>query len=238
LDQQTRKLLREADWETIRGELLAYAMWRARSYWWNRGGDLDLAKGYSVEDVVQEVIVKALSGLRRWDPEKGQLFPWLQAQSRSVMDALAKSASHRREMRILETESLASAQSPDPLEIVLEKEAETQTRKKVEALFQAVDGVPELREVLQVIMDGCQPWPRHIASELGVSVREVDNRLKRLRRCASKLARQDVPQSHYLSHASLNNFGTSLIIFVHSLTIFGTVHESLSQCCPSYGLWT
>jgi len=171
-------------------------MWRARSYQWHRGGNLDLAEGYTVEDVVQEAIAKALSGIRRWNPERGQLLPWLQAQSRSIIDALVRSASHRREVSILETESLANAQSPNPLEIVMEEEAEAQTRQKVEALFNAVDGAPELREVLEAIMDGCQPWPRHIASELGISVREVDNRLKCLRRCALRLTRGDVLQSH------------------------------------------
>jgi RNA polymerase sigma factor (sigma-70 family) len=190
LDGET-KLLREADWSVIRRDLLVHATWRARCYRWNRGGNLDLAEGYTVEDVVQEVIMKALSGIRRWDPEKGQLLPWLQAQSRSIMDALAKSASHQREVSIPETESFASVQSLDPLEIVLEEETETQVRQKVEALFQAVDGEPELREVLQVIMDGCQLWPRHIASELGVPVREVDNRLKRLRRRAAQLSKCD-----------------------------------------------
>jgi len=67
--------------------------------------------------------------------------------------------------------------------------------QKVEALFRAVDGTLELREVIQVIMDGCQPWPRYIALELNISAREVDNRMKRLRRCASKLAKRDVLQS-------------------------------------------
>jgi len=112
------------------------------------------------------------------------------------MDALAKSASHRREMSISETERLVSVASPDPLGIVLKEEAEAQTRQKVKALFQAVDREPELREVLLVIMAGCEPRPRYIALELDISVREVANRLKRLRRCALKLPKQDVLQSH------------------------------------------
>lgn len=191
LDQETLKLLQEADWNAIRRQLLAYATWRARGYHWNRGGNLELTGGYTVEDVAQEVIVKALSGTRKWDPDKGQLLPWLQTQSRSVIDALVKSASHRREVSIQENENLALAPSPDTLEIVLKKEAEAQTRQKVKALLQAVDEEPELREVLQVVMDGCETWPRHIASELGISVRDADNRLKRLRRRASRLTKGD-----------------------------------------------
>lgn len=192
MNQETRKLLQKADWGAIRRELLTHATWRARSYQWNRGGNLELAEGYTVEDVVQEVIVKALSGIRRWDPDKGQLLHWLQAQSRSVIDALAKSAPHRREVDLPELEGLAASQFPDLLEIVLEEETAAQNRQKAEALLQAVDGEPELREVLQIILGGCEPWPRYIASELDISVREVDNRLKRLRRRASRLAKGDV----------------------------------------------
>lgn len=192
MNQEVSALLQEADWGTIRRELLIYTTWRVRDYRWRRGGDGELAEGKTVEDVVQEVIVKALSGVRRWDPDRGELLAWLQAHSRSVIDALAKSASHRREVSVPEVESLDGAQSPDPLEIVLGKEAKMQIQQKVKTLFQAVDREPELREVLQTIMDGCEPWPRYIASELGISVADVDNRLKRLRRRASKLTRSGV----------------------------------------------
>jgi DNA-directed RNA polymerase specialized sigma24 family protein len=195
LDQRIHSLLWEADWSAIRKDLLIHATWQARRYQWSRRGNPDLAQGYTVEDVVQEVIVKVLSGIRQWDPEKGQLSPWLQAQSRSVIDALAKSAAQRREVRLPQVESSASAQSPDPLVIVLEQEAGTQIRHKVESLFQAVDGAPELRETLQIIVNGCPPWPRHIALELDISVREADNRLKRLRRCALKLEKEEVLES-------------------------------------------
>ena len=187
MDQETFELLREADWGTIRGKLLTYATWQARNYRWYRGENLGLAEGKTVEDVVQGVIVKALSGVRRWDPSKGQLLPWLQAQSRSVIDALAKSASHHREIGILEVESLAIAQSSDSLEIVLEEEAKARVWQKVDTLFQAVDGEPELREVLESIMDGCEPRARYLADELRVPVEDIYNRLRRLRRRASKL---------------------------------------------------
>lgn len=195
MEQETRDLLQEMDWSAIRKALLTYATWRARWYCWHRGESPDLAKGYTVEDVVQEVIVKTFEGIRRWDPEKGQLLPWLQLQSKSVIDALAKSASHRHEVSLLDVEGLATEHSSDLLEIVLEKEARACVERRVEASFQAVDGEPELCEVLQAILDRCPPRPRYLARELNLSVREVDNRLKRLRRRASKLMDEDVPQS-------------------------------------------
>lgn len=195
LDQETIKLLREADWATIRRRLRVYATWRASNYRWSRGEIPELAEGYMVEDVVQEVIVKTLSGVRRWAPAKGQLLPWLQAQCCSVIDALAKSASHWREVSIVEDDNLAQSPS-DPLELLLEEEAETQARRKVEALLQAVGEETELQQVLHAVMSGCEPWPRYIAREIDISVRDADNRLKRLRRRASRLANHDEHQSH------------------------------------------
>ena len=103
------------------------------------------------------------------------------------MDALAKSASHRREVNLVESINLTASQSQDPLERLLETEVATQSRQKIARLVEAVEGSPELHEVLQVILAGCEPRPRHIASQLGISVREVDNRLKCLRRRATKL---------------------------------------------------
>jgi DNA-directed RNA polymerase specialized sigma24 family protein len=186
LDQEIIRLLQEADWAAIRKSLLAYTTWRASNYRWNRGEIPELTEGYTVEDVVQEVILKALSGVRRWDPAKGELQPWLRAQCCSVIDALAKSAPHRREVSILERENLAQSSS-DPLELLLEEEAEAQTRRKVKAFLQAVGEETGLQEVLQAVMNGCEPWPRYIAHETGISVRDADNRLKRLRRRASRL---------------------------------------------------
>ncbi len=192
LDWEIQKLLQEADWETIRRELLAHSTWRARGYRWRRKGDLELAEGYTVEDIVHEVIAKTWSGIRRWDPARGELLPWLQAQSRSILDALARSAPHRREVRVLDLEELAVVYASDPLEILLKQEAWTQKKQRVEQLLQAVEGEPELDQVIRLIINGCEPKPRYLASELGVPVGEINNRLKRLRRRALRLDNRGV----------------------------------------------
>lgn len=192
MDQETNKLQQERDWETIRRQLLAHATWRARSYRWRGGRDLELAGGYTVEDVVQEVIARAWSGLRRWDPDRGELLPWLQAQSRSILDALAKSAPHRREVYVLDLEDLAGAQVPDPLEMLLEQEAWAQEMQRIDQLLQAVADEPKLEQVLRLIIDGCEPRPRYLALELGIPVDEINNRLKRIRRRALRLAQHEV----------------------------------------------
>jgi RNA polymerase sigma factor (sigma-70 family) len=190
LDRETRKLLQEADWETIRRELLAYVTWRARGYRWHRKGDLELAEGYMVDDVVHDVIAKAWCGIRKWDPTRGELLPWLRTQSRSILDNLARSAPHRREVSVLDLEDMAAAYASDPLEILLRQEAWAQKKHRVEQLLQAVEGEPELEQVLWLIIHGCEPKPRYLASELGVPVCQINNRLKRLRRRALRMVNQ------------------------------------------------
>lgn len=184
MDEKTLRLFEGTDWRVIRRELLAYVTWRAHHYWWYRGHDLELTEGATVEDVVQEVIVKTLSGIRHWDPTRGELLPWLQAQSNSIIDALAKSAPHRHEVCLLEAEAPTVTQLSDPLEIILEKEVKKQLEQKVDTLLRIVETEPELKEVLEVILEGCEPKPRHLAVELGVPVEDINNRLKRLRRRA------------------------------------------------------
>jgi DNA-directed RNA polymerase specialized sigma24 family protein len=184
VDEKTFRLLQQADWSLVRRKLLTYATWRARHYWWPRGNGLDLAEGTTVEDVAHEVMVKVLEGIRRWDPARGELFPWLQAQSNSIIDALAKSAPHRHEVGLLEAEALTVMPSSDPLEIVIDEETKTQRLQRVNALLRMVETEPELREVLEVILDGCEPKPRHLAVKLGVPIADINNRLKRLRRHA------------------------------------------------------
>lgn len=192
----------QADWGTLRNELLAYATWRAGYYRWYRGGPPELAAGQTVEDVVQEVIIKSLSGVRRWDPDKGPLLPWLQDQVKSVIDALAHSAAHRREVQTpagdgragsprgesadLATSSLRGA-TGDPLEILLEKERQVELERRVSALRAAVAAEPALRELLEAILVGSATRPRHVAATLGVPVADIYNRLKRLRRLAARL---------------------------------------------------
>jgi DNA-directed RNA polymerase specialized sigma24 family protein len=179
------------DWSAVGKDLLAFAEWRARNYQWGSSGNL--AAGPSLEDVVQRVIEKTISGERRWDPAKGPLVPWLKDQMKSVMDALTNAAVRRHETQAPEMDSLeefvegpVASQSLSPEGILLDKEAAAQMAERADALFQAVNGEPELEAVMNAILDGCEPKPRYLAAELGVSVEEINYRLKRLRRRAIK----------------------------------------------------
>jgi len=160
--------------------------------------------GKTLEDVVQQVILKTIAGRRKWDPNKGDLVPWLKMQIVSVLDALAKSAPHRYEVLMNDEENQEVLQdkkeynasridpdsraSQDPELIAIEQEEihakERDAELKIDALFRAVAGEAELEEILDAIMSGCDERPRYLAEELNISVEEVYNRKKRLRRRA------------------------------------------------------
>lgn len=197
--------LQEADWEAISKELLAFAKWRADRYHWRSGSAYILPDGYELCDIVQHVIEKTINGDRKWDPDKGELLPWLKDQVKSVIDALANSAPHRREVYFSDIEEESDltdqeelvAQQIDPSEnqdrltpeeVLLETESEEERRKivlfKYSALFYAVEGDEELEAVIDAVINGCELKPRFLAQKLNVPVTNINNRLKRLQRKA------------------------------------------------------
>ena len=152
-------------------------------YRWQSGRHIEFAPGSTPEDVIQRVIEKTLSGERRWDPTKGPLVPWLKDQVKSVIDALATSAPSRREVLAVERDE----EDQEEKELAVQpttQEKKLLTAERVNALFQAVSDDRELEEVVEAIMNGCEPTPRHLAAELNVSVQDINNRLKRIRRRA------------------------------------------------------
>jgi DNA-directed RNA polymerase specialized sigma24 family protein len=188
-------------------ELLAFALWWAERYRWRSGSPDILPKGHELRDLVQHVILQTISGERNWVPEKGELLPWLKDQVKSVVDALAKSAAHRREhffskgdqnglteqeehlaMQVDGSENLDRL---TPEEVLISKESDEErlnrTLYKYSALFYAIEGDAELEEVLEAVINGCELKPRFLAQELNVPVENIYNRLKRLRRKALTL---------------------------------------------------
>ncbi|KAA3642041.1 MAG: hypothetical protein DWQ07_25950 [Chloroflexi bacterium] len=170
-----------------------------------------MPQGNELADVVQHIILQTISGERNWDPDKGELIPWLKDQTKSVLDALAKSASHRKEtsLSIEEDGNLSQREemialivdpsenqdrmSPEDSIIFHEDEQERRDRAlyKYSALFYAVEGETELEEVLEAVINGVDLKPRHLAEHLGVPVDNIYNRLKRLRRKALSIKEKE-----------------------------------------------
>jgi len=204
LDQITYGLLERQDWGRIGPRLAAYAAKKARAYCLVRYGR-ELALGTTAEDITQAVILDTISGQRHYDPNKGELLPWLYSQVRSEVDALAKSAPRRHEVPLtfgqgrdeaeeepLERFSPPLTPSDDPGESV---PASIDAKRAFDAVCELVKGDQELESMLLVLADGCDPRPRFIAEELGVPVETVYNCKRRLERLLDKAKANDNAKS-------------------------------------------
>lgn len=205
LNEKTWRLLQIQDWGVLIEELLRFAMWWARNYEWRYGGNWELAVGKTVEDLVQGAILKTLEGTRRYDPEKGELKPWLIDVVKSEIDHLCHSKSHRYEVAfpkgkdgekltdeigydVSENSSLSPTRSPDPGERMLKEE---DFKRKANALIRAVDGDPELEKIYDAVTSGCKIKSQCLADELGIPIKKVYNQMRRLRRRALKLLKEE-----------------------------------------------
>lgn len=174
------------NYATYYKDLIAYVIWIADNrYSWSRETKT-LPGGKTPEDIAQEVISKTLSGVRKtYDPNKGTLPHWLRLQARSIVDALAKSAIHRNEQELSEEEFVSISQETNPEDELIEKEYQIIISKLVDRLFQITD--PALKEIIEeVVFNGCEPKPRFLAKALETDEKDINNRLKRLRRLAQK----------------------------------------------------
>ncbi len=165
-------------------DLVAYIIWLAQNkYYWSNDR---LPGGKKPEDIAQEVIFKTINGDRStYDSSKGSVRGYLRWQVRSIVDALAKSATHRKERAMPEDEVFAGGHVEDPEEELIEKERQALISNEVAMLFAIAD--PPLKEIVEaVVLNGCEPKPRFLAEALGTDVTDINKRLKRLRRLAKK----------------------------------------------------
>jgi DNA-directed RNA polymerase specialized sigma24 family protein len=195
------KQLREADWATIGVQLTAHSAFRAENLAWRTGNSVDLAKGLNPKDIAAEAIRKVIDGIRKWDPERGALLPFLKGVVDSEISHLAESSDNQLQSRVLaddeedemwdrsefqapsnDPQGLLHQQQSTPEQVLLEKEAEV----RISALFDAMTEQADLVDVVDAIME-VGPRPAHIAEHLGLPVTEINNRLKRLRRLALSL---------------------------------------------------
>jgi DNA-directed RNA polymerase specialized sigma24 family protein len=143
--------------------------------------------GLSMEDFVWAVLEEYVEGRIEHDGSRGDLFSLLATALRNdIIDSLRKAAHLHEESRSLLPREPTSVADPPSLDEMPSAAIDVQTlldeenyRKRVWA---SLDGEPELAEVVRVILDLNLYKPREIAPALGISVTEVQNRKKRLRR--------------------------------------------------------
>lgn len=207
LDAHIFKQLQEVDWDTIFKHLHAFTRYWLRRCGANTDPTCVIAKGMSIDDLVYSVVGKTVDGTRRWDPEKGDLLPWLKDQIKSEVDALLKSKARRFEVGMpdenqeeadhtlnslmIEDGILHNRRPETPEEALIRSE---NIKENADLLLEMSAQDPELEVIWEAVMDGCEPEPRHLAKYLNIPVDDVYNRMKRFRRRVKSLRR--IPYEH------------------------------------------
>jgi DNA-directed RNA polymerase specialized sigma24 family protein len=145
-------------------------------------------RDFTVDDIVQHVIERTLSGERKWDPEKVALLPWLKFQVKSVMDAWIRRESGKHEISFAtdvnegdtsdEVESFSvkldntiDVGSPQPERALLEKEAALAHSEVINRLFQVMSKETELEDLFDAITETGSQKPSILAEYLKVEMR-------------------------------------------------------------------
>ena len=193
--QQIFSFLATTNWDEVSRRVLAYTISLAQNRRWRGqiGGvdkSAELTNGVSCEDIVQQLIEKTIKGERKWDPDKGELEPWLCAQVKSAISHLIESSVHKHERADVSEEldnrpatavvASSSARFAVGTEIIVLREIDAAA--KVAAIYDVTADDPEVEELVTAILDGCESKPRMLAQQLGTDVQDINNRLKRLRR--------------------------------------------------------
>ena len=133
-----------------------------------------------------DVVVKVLTGERHWDPQRGKLMPTLRRMADSELSHILASAARTPEST-MDFEYEASAQPghlPATESILLSSDSE---QRLFDAVMRASADDGAVMQLAEEIFRSHEWRPRILAKELGVPVKEVRNRLRRLRRRVADL---------------------------------------------------
>jgi DNA-directed RNA polymerase specialized sigma24 family protein len=198
LNAESLQILQAQNWEEISKRLFLYAIKRAQRYGWI-DSDTKLLYGgnFTVDDVVQEVVTKTLSGEWNWIPSDIPLYPWLKYRVNSVMDHWVNSKFRKHEIPFadedlnkeageksdsIEIEDAEDLYSPEPEVELLNKENTQAASTIVELIFESITGDSELEQLVDYMMQTGEKRPRFIAEGMGTTIDDINNRKKRLYR--------------------------------------------------------
>jgi len=186
IDSKIRRRLQRVDWRAIGVRLTAHAAWRAANLHWRRGDPLLLAAGKTAEDIAMEVIEKVLAGERRWEPERGELLPYLCGVADSLVSHLADSHDNRTY-----AELDPEVDYPGPPQV----DAGASDTRRINDLRRLLrsERQTDLLEVIDAVTLHCDPTPKALADALRTSTADINNRLKRLRRRAMRMLNDAAP---------------------------------------------
>lgn len=182
-----RELFSQADWNDLLPRLLLFSYYLSKGY---NGGRLEqnLPNGLTPRDMVSEVITKALTGTRTWNPEVTDLIWFLKLSMRSEYDHLYNSAENKRRSRCSADDELPQSavhgrSTPfDPEEFLRGEE--------LRQFLIDLAGSDELQQqIIARALDGTKP--AEIAQHLKIDVNTVYRCLKKVRAALSSFIEQE-----------------------------------------------
>ena len=176
-----------ANYESYFRYLVGLVELLTRNAIWGSEGTPVFPGGWSPEDIAQHVILKTLSGERKYDRNRGELKPWLRYQVLSVLSARTKSPENRYEMELLEEEAIEDRQAITPENALIEKQHQETVSQRISALYEAADNDADLLRVMDTMIDTGEHRPRFLAEKLNTEIKDIYNLLKRLRRLKRKV---------------------------------------------------
>ena len=215
MEKKVSEFLENASWDQIIPELLKYALNKINLKLFHTNSLLKGAYSSDIAgDVVMESIKKLLDGTRSWDPDaKDDLTIHLKSVIKSEISHIDDGEESKITRRFptkntsdddpVEVEELLKIANPqeehaaaimplpplNPEEVIEEKERLERDRAAMDNILERVKGDTELEDVILCIMEGIYK-PREISDKLGVDVKDINNRQKRLRRIYKDLYKQ------------------------------------------------
>jgi hypothetical protein len=138
---------------------------------------------------------RVLDRLDQFDPSKGDFNGWAYTLVTNFwLDGVRKhNRREKHEVKVEEDDNeewliglsegiFAAAQPENPEDVMLEGENEKEIKNKLKALYEKVKNKPDLRELVDAMINGSEYRPRFLAVILKTSVQDINNRFKRLRR--------------------------------------------------------
>lgn len=165
------------NWAEITPRLLLYARKRMFGYGWRGRASGAGGSFLSPEDVVHTAIMKTISGERRWDAKRVDLFYHLLMTIRSILSNLARSGENRLVSELVgPADVFQDSTASDPARVV-------ESRSQLSALLAYIDEKhTDLRPFIDAIIETGDFTPSELSARLGVPVQGIYNLKKRLRR--------------------------------------------------------
>lgn len=204
MDSTIFERLHAQDWDYLSVKLLRYALMKVQRLGWvtGSGGNPNLPKGLSAEDLACEAITRVFEGTRSWNPDKEpDLFKFLCDVVDSLVSHLVNSEEHKERKNQVNGDFLHDyPDHGDPGDgrggrgrvsdfQVAEPGCDGGTSRDEKFLYLAIEALSDdrdLRRVFELCYDGVDK-AADIARSMGVPVEQVYRLKEKMKRRLAKL---------------------------------------------------